>query len=85
MSAFLHWYYQHYILPQTVDIPEEEYTDSYQDLLDHLPKDSQESLIRWEEFISIHAFLLGFRTAAGLSDAGAFTKTTFPSASIPPR
>ena len=87
MNNFLHWYYQSYILPQTIDISDDEYAASYQDLLAHLPEESFHSLIHWEEFISIHAFLLGFRTAGGLSAAGAlpFTGTSVPDASTPPQ
>ena len=78
MSSFMQEYYQTCIFPQTIKIPEGEYLPYIEDIFAHLPEDHMGSLMKWEEFISIHAFLLGFRTAAGLSAAMAFTETTGP-------
>lgn len=82
MPDFMPWLYANYIEPQLLEIFEGEYADHFQNVGDRLFPDLLPSWNKCEEFISIHAFLLGFRTGAGLAAA---TQTTSPAASSPPR
>lgn len=67
MSDFMLDFYASYIRPQLYDIHEGDYTDDFQEIFDRLPQELLPSWYKCEEFTAIHAFLLGFQTAAGLS------------------
>lgn len=82
MPDFLLWLYAHYIGPQLKDIPQGDYSFHFQLVENNLPPSVFSSLRKREEFIAIHAFLLGLRTGAGLSAAA--TKTTSPPGATQP-
>lgn len=82
MSDFMLWFYANFIRPQMYEIPEGDYIDCFQDVWDGLSPELLHSWNKCEEFLSIHAFLLGLHTGMELSAA---TRTTFPPASQQPK
>ena len=77
MSDYMLWLYANFIQPQMDEILEGDYTVHFQSVWDSLSPDLLPSWDKCEEFLSIHAFLLGLATGAGLAQA---TQTTSPPA-----
>lgn len=69
MSDFMLRFYANYIRPQLHEIHEGEYANCFENVTDSLPEDLLPDLQKCEEFTAVRAFLLDFRTGAGLSSA----------------
>ena len=67
MSDFMKWLYANYITPQINAASQEDY-ESYFSLMENtLEPDLAVTYRKTQEFIAIHAFLLGLRTGEGLA------------------
>ena len=66
MTDFMKWLYTAYIKPQIDRAPVGEYEMFLSLMENELRPDQKETWNRIREFDSIHAFLLGMRTGAGL-------------------
>ena len=66
MSDFMKWLYVNYIHPQIKSAPREDY-EAYFSLMENtLEPELTVTYRKTQEFIAIHAFLLGLRTGCGL-------------------
>ena len=66
MSDFMKWLYANYIGPQVKNASQEDYEMHLSLLENCLEPDLAVSYKKTQEFIAIHAFLLGLRTGRGL-------------------
>ena len=66
MSDFMKWLYANYIGPQVKTASQEDYEMHLSLLENCLEPDLAVSYKKTQEFIAIHAFLLGLRTGRGL-------------------
>lgn len=67
MSDFMLWLYAHYIKPYLDTVPQGNYDFHLELMRNEMLESSVESFEKSQEFIAIHAFLLGLRTGQGLS------------------
>lgn len=66
MSDFMKWLYQHYILPYLEGLPREDYGLFFDEMFEIMSFRCEQLYGKTQEFVVIHAFLLGLRTGQGL-------------------
>ena len=69
MSDFMKWLYANYIKPNLGTIPRGDYEADFYLLEDDVAPETCGSFDKTQEFIAVHAFLLGLRTGQGLADS----------------
>ena len=66
MSDFMIWLYLHYIKPYLDTVPEGDYQIYFEEMFESMNFRCEQLYDKTQEFVVIHAFLLGLRTGRGL-------------------